>query len=380
MSPIEIIRDRPISPNLGAGNDAVASAYPLTVRLADGKLACVYRSGATKHSHDGVLVVQTSRDKGSTWSNPIIVFDGTDMDPPQTPISGGICQTPGGTLLASFGCVVGLTPGSYMFSPENADLEKPVFTSSSVDGGENWLPPIRVEFPWSKHIGITARPFVAADGSTKLPLEYRSTAGVQSTALLSSPDSGQTWTEPSIVADDPTGRLSLCDARFEVLADGSIIALLWTFLNENEETVEVHRTLSHDNGNTWSAPEPIGFVSQITAPLQLSSGVLIAAANYRLDPEGIRLWSSSDGGETWLTDDPIQLWDPSVGGVRGTAIQSGMSSDLGRGEGIWDELQRFSFGTPDLVAVGDNEVLHTYYATLEGIIHVRACLFHCEVG
>lgn len=101
----------------------------------------------------------------------------------------------------------------------------------------------------------------------------------------------------------------------------------------------------------------------------------LAAANDRVPPEGIRLWCSLDGGETWLADNPIQLWDPSAGRVCGIPVERGAESESARSKGVWDELQRFSFGTPDLVSLGDNKVLHTYYATLNDIVHVRGCLF-----
>ena len=40
-----------------------------------------------------------------------------------------------------------------------------------------------------------------------------------------------------------------------------------------------------------------------------------------------------------------------------------------------DELQRFRFGTPDLVLLDAETVLLTYYATLNDVVHVRSCGF-----
>ena len=47
-------------------------------------------------------------------------------------------------------------------------------------------------------------------------------------------------------------------------------------------------------------------------------------------------------------------------------------------ENVWDALAVFSFGTPDLALLDDGSILLTYYATADGIIHVRACRFRIE--
>jgi hypothetical protein len=204
-----------------------------------------------------------------------------------------------------------------------------------------------------------------------VPIECRIPSGVNATALIISHDDGRTFTPPLMVAGDETGRLNLCDARFDLLPDGRIIALLWTFLQENERTIEVHRTFSTDHGLTWSNPEALGFVGQITAPLVLSAGRVLAASNYRHPPLGSLLWHSNDGGVSWAVDQPIQLWDAEAGCINGQPVTIPPLADVE--ERVWDELQRFSFGTPDLVRLADGTVLLTYYATLRGIIHVRAC-------
>ena len=47
---------------------------------------------------------------------------------------------------------------------------------------------------------------------------------------------------------------------------------------------------------------------------------------------------------------------------------------------IWEALDDFTFGTPDLVALPDDEVLMTYYATVDRArVHdngIRFCPFH----
>ena len=78
---INILHDVAVSPNLAQRDREVACAYAQTTLLEDGSVACLYRRGTTKHSHDGVLALQKSSDLGETWSEPQTVFDGHGRQP-----------------------------------------------------------------------------------------------------------------------------------------------------------------------------------------------------------------------------------------------------------------------------------------------------------
>lgn len=374
---VEIVGDVAVSPNLAAGDGGACCAYPLTAALGDGAIATVYRRGTSKHSHDGVLVMQTSGDGGAHWAEPVTIFDGTKLEPSKTAVTGGLVQTRSGALVAVFGVVEGLRPGVYMFDEEGQTLPRKILTTRSEDGGRTWSPPEPLETPGLSRAGIVARPFLLGDSEIALTLEHRTPLGAQGTAMVFSSDDGLTFGDLAIVAADAEGKLSLCDARVAVLTDGRILMLLWTFRQDTEETIEVHRTLSTDHGRTWSEPTGIGLVGQITVPLALPSGPVIAVSNVRVPPEGSQLWCSLDVGTTWASETRVQMWDVAEARILGQPVAESTAS---RGpSGIWDDLQRFSFGTPDLVLLDDGSVLMTYYATLDEIIHVRACRFRVDV-
>lgn len=370
---IEILFDLPVSPNMAAANANETCSYPFSAILANGDIACIYRRGKEKHTYDGVLLMQTSSDGGETWSAPLVAFDGRDHRPPRCVVEGGMGQTAAGTLLATFGMVEATSPDAYLFSEEGRKQKRGVCAVRSEDLGETWSEPTYIDTSAFPRAGITTKPLALPGDELFVPLEVETTFGANGTAAAFSTDDGRTFGPLVTCAADPAGEKNLCDARFALLDDGRILMLLWTFLESSEETITVHRSFSSDNGRTWSEVEPTGITGQIAVPVGLPSGVVIAASNFRHPPDGIRLWASPDGGETWNTDSPIQMWDVRQSRMLGEAIAP-EAAEI-KDEGVWDALDKYTFGTPDLIRLNDGTILLMYYATIDGICHVRACRF-----
>lgn len=379
---ISILHDVAVSPNLARRDPGITCAYAQTTLLGDGSIVCLYRRGATKHSHDGVLVLQSSVDFGSTWSEPQTVFDGTADNPRETIVSAGICGTGTNGLLVVFGSALGLSENTYIFSEAGRKLPRRVRGCVSTDSGRSWQVLPALNTGGFRRAGIAGSPFLLPDHSIGIPIEVALASGAQGTALArcgpGKPDTDLAGlSEPVLIAGDPTGLLNLCDAHFTVLPGGEVLMLLWTFLQDGERTVPVHRSLSTDNGVTWSQPEPTAIEGQVTVPLALPSGTVIAVTNYRHVPEGIYLWTSTDSGRTWGTVPPIRLWDERNKQL--AAKQEPWQHTVAAArEGVWAELAAFTFGTPDLALLQDGSILLTYYATLHAVTHIRACRFRLD--
>jgi len=371
---ITILSDEPMSPNLAARDPGTACAYVQTTTTANGDLYCLYRRGSTKHGPDGVLVVQRSSDGGKTWSEPLTVFDRTAQDPPDSVICGGVCAL-GNTLLADLCSVEMLDPDVYVFSDQGETFPRHIRLFRSEDGGRTWSGEVEIPMgSFAKRTGVASSPFPLGDGSLCIPLEVQTHAGPQGTAACFSDDSGLTMSAPRLLAADDAAALSLCDARFTRLRDGAYLMHLWAFRYDTEETISVHQSLSTDGGRTWSKPAPTAIQGQISQPLQLGSGAVIAVANHRQTPEGNQLWWSVDGAATW-NDAPIQMWDVAAERMLGHPAAARIDQ---QDEQVWDALPAFSFGTPALELLDDATVLLSYYAIVDGVTHVRACRFRAE--
>jgi len=368
---IIVRHDTVVSPNLAAADRSNVSVYPSACR-AGNDVVCVYRRGEAKHSRDGVLLAQSSADGGASWSPPVAIFDGLGGATPESVHAGVVCEW-NGAALAFFKTVEAKEPDAYIFSEEGRRLRQRAYLCRSDDGGRSWNAPVELELrggPRDTFLGC--RPLSLPDGRLLIPVEATAEHGQQMMLGCFSDDGGRTLSPLFPIAHDAAGRLGFGDGKLAMLPDGRVVMLAWTYRNPSEETIEVHRCVSSDGGETWSPPEPANIVCQVISPLEIGDGALLAAGNVRTPPEGIRLVRSLDAGATWV-DAPLHLWDARQLRVTGEPLAIRAAS--GVDDVIWDALPSFTFGSPELTRLADGDVLLTYYAVVDEVTHVRACRF-----
>lgn len=381
MMEVQILYESTVFRNENPDHESIYAAFPQLCRLQSGELTCVFRIGSARYSYDGRFVLSRSYDNGRTWSTPATVIDPGKLDPPMLILMGGLCEAENALLIFGATLFDGDRPHIPVFSPQGLEeLHARPYIVQSADGGKSWGKPGVLEMEGFESPGFASRPLRLSGGRILYPIEAKIARKDHQKVLCSILKvTGHHDTKPlhtAMVAMDPDGKKSYCDARIVELHDGTLLALLWTVDVEKGESDTVHATLSHDHGITWGKPFVTGMEGEVTVPAAGYDGTLIAASNHRRIPEGIRLYQSVDCGRTWDIEHPIQLFDSAACKISGEPILFHTERrPLTTG---WDAIRRFQFGTPDIAVLPEGYFFMTYYATIEGVTQIRGVAFTLE--
>lgn len=375
MSEVEIISDSFIAGHDDAGTAASAEVYPSICQLRDGQVLCMYRAGAEKHSRDGKLVLQRSRDSGVTWGRPEVLFDRSREIHGESVHCGVIAEASDGMVIAMFTAVpIQRADESYIFSAEGRRLEQRFYICESADGGQNWSDPRKAMLPGSPPLTyIGSRPVVLPNGDLLVAVEVTTAAGLQEIMTARYDVRQRLFSDFQRTACDPSGELNFGDPQLLVRDDGSVLMITWTF-DSAEKTIAAHALESMDCGSTWTSPVPTQVACQKAALASVSATQYLLAANVRVYPDGIRMWASHDSGKTWDLASELQMWDPGSRRVIAASVSRAAGPDPTSGA-LWDSLPGFTFGSPDLIRLHDGRMLLAFYAIESGRERIRACIF-----
>jgi hypothetical protein len=271
-------------------------AFPDVCRLRNGDLLCVFYAGYAHVSlpnddwpRGGRICAVRSSDEGRTWSEPRVLFDGTqdDRDP-------HIAAMRDGSLVCTF----------FQYRKREGRIEHDVCLVSSSDGGRMWEsePRVLAADKWAVSAPVREMP----DGTRILGV-YTADDKTAYGGVVRSTDGGRSWSEP--VAIDPASGVRL-DAETDVvlLADGSLFAAL-----RGDGDVPMHYATSADLGLTWSGVKDIGFRGHCPHLTRLAGGEILLT--HRRPATSLHV--SRDDAKTW--QGPIAI--DSVGGAYPSTVE-----------------------------------------------------------
>ena len=266
-----------------------AGYFPVLALLGEREVVAVLRGGAGHLGLAGRLELVRSHDGGLTWLPPAIIADSEWDD--RNPAVGVALD---GTLIVAYH-----RQGSYdekgEFEPRLARAETMV--TRSCDGGHSWERPYMLDFVALRGRSPYGRMLTFPEGTLGMCVygevmgaDHPSEGPKAASYLLRSKDSGQTWGDPSLVAE------GFNETAFLRLPDGMILAGLRT----DGRTARIAVSCSSDDGRTWSTPVLATEPSEHPADLALlSNGWVLLTYGYRRDPPGAQGMVSRDRGKTW---------------------------------------------------------------------------------
>ncbi|MFF2847270.1 exo-alpha-sialidase [Streptomyces sp. NPDC058001] len=239
-----VLRPHPTEPGRAeaqlAAPAAQSHAANLTV-LPGGDLACVWFGGTQEGVADISVWFARLVEGADAWSTPVRLSDDTTRSE-QNPV---LFPTPAGELWL-------LHTAQRAGHQDTAEVRQRV----SRDNGVTWGPS-RVLFPATAEGGVFVRQPVTVlpSGRWLLPVfrcvtvpGERWSGGQDTSSVLVSDDAGATWRERPV-----PGSTGLVHMNVHALPDGSLVALF-----RSRRADHVHRCTSRDDGETWTAPEPLG--------------------------------------------------------------------------------------------------------------------------
>lgn len=343
-----------------SGTDRQCCAYPQVAVLPSGRWLCSCRAACTKGGNSGQHVLLSfSDDEGRTWSAPAAPFTAPKLDGKAGQFRALAMTALGGKrVLATLYWVDNSNPELPFFNAQTEGLlDSRIMLAESADGGLTWTAPALMNTtPFNVPTPITGPILRLPDGEWICQFEtnktyYDATPWIHSSVMMLSRDEGRSWPRFSVVSRDP--KIFYWDQRPQVLSDGRILDLFWTYDNPAAKYLNIHARESTDAGRTWSALWDTGVPGQPAQAVQLKDGRLALVYVDRNGPTAIRCRLSSDSGHSWPADTILSIYEST--GVSQTLDKNAMAD-------AWSEMDKFSVGLPATAALRGGDILVVYYA------------------
>lgn len=344
------------------GTDRQSCAFPQVAILPDGRWIVTCRAACTKGGKEGQHVLLSfSDDEGKTWSPPTSPFVAPAIN--GKPGQFRVCAvTPlgGVNVLASLYWVDNSDPSLPFFNEKTEGLlDSRIMFSKSGDSGITWTKPMLMDTsPFNIPTPITGPVLLMPDGELACQFEtnktyYDTLKWVHSSVLMFSSDGGHSWPKYTVVTRDQN--IFYWDQRCQVLSDGCLFNVFWTYDCRSAKYLNIHACESKDSGRTWSPLWDTGVLGQPAQVVQLLDGSLAMVYVDRSGATAIRSRISLDGGRIWRDESLFTLYD------------SAMSSQTIHKENMtdaWSEMGNFSVGLPATGILENKDILVVYYAGL----------------
>jgi len=350
---------------------SVHAYFPSVVSLANGELLCSLVLGEAFEAPNCHTHVASSRDSGVTWQ-----------------LAGPLCASTRGRLTSDTARITALPDGrvvAFMIRADRAQhpeegLANPetlgfVPTETllvwSHDWGRTWQEPRTLRPPLVGPEFEMCCPIVPlSDGRWLLPTstwcgwDGDCPNGMRMVAFVSH-DQGQSWPEYRDVMVDPAGCVIYWESKIaELPPEGAreggarLLAVAWGYDRVAGKDVPNQYALSHDGGQTWTAPRSTGLQGQTLTPHVLDDGRVLCIYR-RTDRPGLWANLSHLAGDEWVNDLSQPLWGANARGL------------MGASENMAENFQVLRFGAPSSTRLQDGTIFVAFWCYEDCVSVIR---------
>lgn len=354
------------------GLKAECAYLPNVVALSAQELLCFYRLGSAFYAADGRIALLRSWDGGRSWRPEGLVWDATEDDRLYSYTAPHATRLRNGILLLTVTRWECDDPTLPVFNAETGGLrDRQTILFRSEDNGRHWSAPVVLDVPSAGGVIDTPSQIIELNnGRLFLACEVwkqwadSSSLHIRSFGLFSD-DGGASWGERVDFPYAAEGEKMYSHGRYTQLQDGRIGVLLWTQGIGGQENFDLHLAFSDKNGTEWSTPRPTGIQGQTSWLADMGEGVLAAVYSRRegMRP-GIFVTLSHDGGQTWQTENPFQVWDAVGQEYLGVTHRPDYPASH----------DNIAFGKPNVVRLAEGKLLASWWCTQQCVTHTRFAL------
>lgn len=272
-------------------------AFPSIALASNGDLVVVARRGSSHTSTFGDIVQYRSSDGGDSWTTDGTIFSGATgiLDSGHSADAdlrdAGLTRLNNGDLLLTVSIRgVGGSGGSV---PDGCRW------ATSSDDGATWSALHTLNDAFVGFSRCSTRPVQIGDGSLLWPIYGNDSGDGSSTRWIKvyrSTDDGATWSYLADIGSSSDGTGWGETSLVVSPTSGNVIAVV-----RNDLSDDLYRSVSTDDGATWSAPSLV-FADGSSSPQACysASGLLVLTQRVTSDTNRGRILSSSDDGATWF--------------------------------------------------------------------------------